>query len=108
MGSVEGRVLLRVRKKELIVVYYLQVTTLTKLRNSTNLIRKGGGGVTVYVVVYMYLIEHNVQYENDFCVIKNKNSQVSLKEKQFVDMDSLAFEIFLLDNMMIIYISKPF
>lgn len=56
----------------------------------------------------MYLIEHNVQYENDFCVIKNKNSQVSLKEKQFVDMDSLAFEIFLLDNMMIIYISKPF
>lgn len=107
MGPVEGRVLLRVRKKELIVVYYLQVTTLTKLRNSTNLIRKGGG-VTVYVVVYMYLIEHNVQYENDFCVIKNKNSQVSLKEKQFVDMDSLAFEIFLLDNMMIIYISKPF
>lgn len=68
-------------KKKLIVVYYL---TLTKLRNSTNLIRKGGGAdVTVYVVVYMYLIKHNVQY--DFCilVIKNENSQVSFKEKQY-------------------------
>lgn len=53
-GISERKGFIATAKEELIVVCYLQITT--KLRNSTNLIRRGGGGHCIFTVVFMYLL----------------------------------------------------
>lgn len=52
-GISERKGFIATAKEELIVVCYLQITT--KLRNSTNLIRRGGGGGSLYIYSCIYV-----------------------------------------------------